>query len=111
MATSGLALDRYFDFTIDDGGDVGTTSDGVEDLQKDLSVTIASVFETEAFGTVTTANDRAVLRSRIRTRVLEHELVQSVADVTVAFRPSEDTLTARVTAVTEEGSVVATAQQ
>lgn len=80
--STGLSLDEYFDFVIDNSGDVESVSD-VDELQKDLATMAWSVVDGELIGNVLTANLAVNLESRIRTQVSDDERIVSVNEASV----------------------------
>jgi hypothetical protein len=67
MAT-GIGLDEGFDLVTDESGDVGTTS-GAAEVEKDLSLVVASIISATTLGGVPTANEKARLESRLESRL------------------------------------------
>ena len=85
--STGLSLDEYFDFIIDNSGDVESVS-GVEELKKDLATMAWSIVDGELIGNVLTANLTVSLESRIRTQVSNDARIVAVNEASVSRSPT-----------------------
>jgi len=102
--STGLSLDRNFDFEIDSAGDIKSVS-GVDELQKDLSGLITNIIDNRSGGSVLTENKQKELESRIRTVVSRDPRVTAVNTVSLEKNRRGTVITGVVSADSIYGSV------
>jgi len=86
---TGLSLDKRFDFSVNEAGDIALAR-GVADIEKDLAVIAASVLDARATGEIIEETARLQIESLVRTALLEHERVQSVPDISIDRQQTGD---------------------
>lgn len=67
MAT-GIGLDEAFDLVTDESDDIGTVS-GSAEVEKDLSLIVASIISSTTLGSVANTNEKARLENRLESRL------------------------------------------
>ncbi len=101
MTGTGIGLDEQFDLNMR-LGDVQTDT-GTRNLEKDLSVILASFLDTVTAGQTVTERQREIVRAGITEALQIHEDVLRVQSVTFTGDVTDDTVEATVEVVVPSG--------
>lgn len=107
MATygTGLDLDEYYDFVIDESGDVASASE-LDELEKDLRGKVYRVISNYGVGILMNTNERSKLESRVKD-TLTNDVRVLEADAFARRGDETDTLEMQIYAVTAIGVIEA----
>jgi hypothetical protein len=106
MNGTGIGLDEQFDFDMA-FGDVRTNT-GIERVETDLGVILASVLDEATAGETITERDQEILRAGVREALQAHQEVQSVPTITFNGNLVNDTIEATVEVRVTDGLLTLT---